>query len=70
MSKKDSKPRMIHWVSQLQEFNFEMKDRKGIENQVAYHLSRLEVEVMQKLRDELDIDDTLQISAFQQYLKT
>ncbi|XP_033510762.1 uncharacterized protein [Nicotiana tomentosiformis] len=42
MEKKDAKPRLIRWVLFLQEFDFEVKDRKGIEIQVADHLSRLE----------------------------
>ena len=33
-------------------------DRKGTENQVAYHLSRLEDEAMRELGDKTDIDDT------------
>ncbi|XP_019263252.1 PREDICTED: uncharacterized protein LOC109241000 [Nicotiana attenuata] len=42
MVKKDAKPRLIRWVHLLQEFDFEVKDWKGTENQVADHLSRLE----------------------------
>ena len=38
VSKKDSKPRLIRWVLLLQEFELEVKDRKGAENQVADHL--------------------------------
>lgn len=30
----------------MQEFDFEVKDQKGIENQVANHLSSLEDETM------------------------
>ncbi|PKI51381.1 hypothetical protein CRG98_028242 [Punica granatum] len=41
LAKKESKPRLICWILLLQEFNLKIKDRKGSENSVADHLSRL-----------------------------
>ncbi|GJR20939.1 putative nucleotidyltransferase, ribonuclease H [Tanacetum coccineum] len=42
LSKQDAKPRLIRWVLLLQGFNIEIKDKKGVENLAADHLSRLE----------------------------
>ena len=43
LTKKNAKARLIRWVLLLQEFNLQIKDKKGLENVVADHLSRLTI---------------------------
>nr|GEU92680.1 retrovirus-related Pol polyprotein [Tanacetum cinerariifolium] len=42
LSKQDAKPMLIRWVLLLQEFDIIIRDKKGMENLAADHLSRLE----------------------------
>ncbi|GJX44853.1 hypothetical protein Tco_0261529 [Tanacetum coccineum] len=39
MAKQDAKSRLLRWILLLQEFNIEIRDKKGAENVAADHLS-------------------------------
>jgi hypothetical protein len=41
LAKKDAKPRLISWILLLREFDVEIRDKKGVENVVADHLSKM-----------------------------
>ncbi|CAL1379299.1 unnamed protein product [Linum trigynum] len=56
-SKTDTKPRLIRVILLIQEFDVEIKDKKGVENLVVDHLPRLEGPGGTTSQDE--INDTL-----------
>ena len=63
LSKKEAIPRLIRWVLLLQEFDLEIKDKKGSENSVADHLSCLHVSGGRDISDTFPDEHLLAISS-------
>jgi hypothetical protein len=60
LTKKDAKPLLIRWIFLLQEFDLEIRDKRGVENSVADHLSHLQFEESTELPiNDYTRDDTL-----------
>ncbi|GJZ63540.1 reverse transcriptase domain-containing protein [Tanacetum coccineum] len=51
---KDAKPRLIHWILLLQEFDIKIKNQKGTESVAADHLSQIEND---ETSDDSEVDD-------------
>ena len=59
LTKKDAKPRLIRWILLLQEFDLEIRDKKGADNCVADHLSQMQIQGSDLPINDYLRDDTL-----------
>ena len=55
MAKKEAKPRLIKWVLLLHEFDLEIKNKKGCDNVIADHLSRVEKSIVKE--EEMEVTE-------------
>ncbi|XP_021741171.1 uncharacterized protein LOC110707467 [Chenopodium quinoa] len=66
MTKKEAMPRLIRWFLSLQDFHMEMREKKGAENYVADHLSRIPFEN----KEDIPINDEIGFEALMAMVST
>ncbi|RDY12168.1 Retrovirus-related Pol polyprotein, partial [Mucuna pruriens] len=64
LEKPDAKPRLIRWMLLLQEFDIEIRDKKGAENSVADHLRTEREEDFMPIKDQFPDEQLLHIKTF------
>ena len=57
LSKKDAKAKLLRWILMLQEFDLEVRHKKGSENLIIDHLLRLNQEELNKSDDSVPINE-------------
>ena len=62
LTKKEAKPRLLRWILLLQEFDVEIWDKKGSENVVADHLSRIMILEGETIQETFPDEQLLAIS--------
>jgi hypothetical protein len=63
VSKKDAKPRLTRWILLLQEFDIEIRNKKGSKNSVADHLSRISCSENREIQDHIPGEHLIAVSA-------
>ncbi|CAN6677303.1 unnamed protein product [Malus baccata var. baccata] len=67
LTKKEAKPRLIRWMLLLQEFDIEIQDKKGVENVVADHLSRMVHEEASPISETFPDEQLMSIQAVRKF---
>ena len=59
LTKKDAKPQLLRWIMLLQEFDLEIRDKKGADNCMVDHLYRMQIQGLDLPINDYLRDDTI-----------